>query len=197
MPELEANSCTICVTSPPYLNNFDFAEMTRMELYYWRYARNWQEITEKVRRHLIVNTTTAPTDLKRSHEQFKALLPTDLVSELSALYIQLSERRKGRAGKKDYHLLLFPYFGQMTRVLQETYRVLKTGGRLYLVVADSALYGVHIRTEAILARVLEAIGFERVIAHSLRERGYRWVLRKRQGPPKGLLGEFCIEAFKP
>ena len=29
-----------CVSSPPYLNNFDYADATRLELYFWaRYAR--------------------------------------------------------------------------------------------------------------------------------------------------------------
>ena len=197
MPELERDSCTLCVTSPPYLNNFDFAEMTRMELYYWRYARNWGEITERVRRLLVVNTTTAPTDLKRSQEQFEVLVPNRIRNTLARLSAEMAELRRHRAGKKEYHLLVFPYFGQMTRVLSETYRVLAPGGRLYLVVADSALYGIHVQTQLLLAQIMESVGFIRVTIHSLRERGYRWVLHKRLGPPKGSLGEFCLEAFKP
>ncbi len=59
MKAVEADSVSLIVTSPPYLNNFDFAEMTRMHLYFWEMATTWGEITERVRSKLIVNTTTA------------------------------------------------------------------------------------------------------------------------------------------
>ncbi len=168
MSELDQNSCTMCVTSPPYLNNFDFAEMTRMELYFWRYASNWREITEKVPRNLVVNTTTAPTDLKRAQDSFRGLLPNIILPQLNELVSDLVERRKGRAGKKDYYQLVLPYFAQVTKVLHETFRVLREGGRLYLVVADSALYGVHVETQVILGKLINCVGFRNVVIRSLR-----------------------------
>jgi len=197
MTEVPSDTCTLCVTSPPYLNNFDFAEMTRMELYFWRYAGDWRGITETVRRNLLVNTTTAPTDLKLAQKEFRALVPPTSVSTLENTVSLLASRRSERAGKKDYHLLVFPYFGQLTTILRETFRVLKAGGELHLVVADSALYGIHIQTEAILAGIATAIGFAPITVQRLRSRGDRWVLHKRQGPPIGPLGEFHIEAVKP
>ncbi len=196
MPELATESCTISVTSPPYLNNFDFAEMTRMEIYFWRIAGSWREITEKVRRNLVVNTTTAPTDMKRSQDRYRRIVPMSLQSTLHTWVDLLTEEKARRAGKKDYHLLIFPYFGQMTEILQETWRVLRPGGSLYMIVADSALYGVHIHTESVLSQIMVEVGFDDVVVHSLRDRGNRWILHKRLGPPKGLLGEFCIRAIK-
>jgi hypothetical protein len=44
MQELPDASIDVVVTSPPYLNNFDFAEMTRMQLYFWDLASSWGEI---------------------------------------------------------------------------------------------------------------------------------------------------------
>jgi hypothetical protein len=196
MDEVAPDVCDLCVTSPPYLNNFDFAEMTRMELYFWRYADDWRGITELIRRNLVVNTTTAPADLKLAQNRFRQSVPSAVVPTLENLVSSLAERRRERAGKKEYHLLVFPYFGQMTTILTETFRVMKTGGTLHLVVADSALYGVHIQTERILASIMTSIGFAPAHVHHLRERGYRWALAKRQGPPRGLLGEFHIEAVK-
>ena len=196
MGELSPGSCTLCVTSPPYLNNFDFAEMTRMELYFWRYASNWREITERIRRALVINTTTAPSDMKSSQKHFRTMVPQPLLGILDDIVALLEERRKYKAGKKDYHQLIFPYFGQMTRVLAETHRVLESRGRIFMVVADSALYGVHIDTEAILSQIMRNIGFHEVNIRCLRQRGHRWVLGKRQGPPGGLLREYCIEAVR-
>jgi hypothetical protein len=41
MKELGNGQVSIVVTSPPYLNNFDYAEMTRMHLYFWGFASSW------------------------------------------------------------------------------------------------------------------------------------------------------------
>jgi len=193
MSVLESGSCSICVTSPPYLNNFDFAEMTRMELYFWRYAGSWREITERVRRNLIVNTTTAPTDVKKDQSRFEATLSKQMRFSLAPLVEALKEERKSRAGKKDYYRLVYPYFSQMHSVFKELERILETGSLFHLVVADSALYGVHIETQNLLARLMVETGFEILRIEQLRKRGERWVLEKRTGAKKGL-GEYHIVA---
>jgi DNA modification methylase len=193
MSELEDESCSVCVTSPPYLNNFDFAEMTRMELYFWKYAGSWGEITDRVRRKLIVNTTTAPTDLKRRQEDFKGLLSAEVVAELAPVVAELAARKRHRAGKKDYDLLVYPYFAQMRRVITELARVLRPEAPLHLLVADAALYGVHIHTEYFLATLMRQNGFEIENIDRLRSRGERWILAKREGSSTPL-GEFHIHA---
>jgi DNA modification methylase len=193
MSVLGNGSCSICVTSPPYLNNFDFAEMTRMELYFWRYAGSWREITERVRRSLIVNTTTAPTDVKKDQSRFKATLSNQMRSFLTPLVEALEEERRSRAGKKDYYLLVYPYFSQMQSVFKELGRVLENGSPFHLVVADSALYGVHIETQNLLAKLMGETGFEVLRIEQLRKRGDRWILEKRAGAKKGL-GEYHIVA---
>jgi len=193
MDILEDESCSLCITSPPYLNNFDFAEMTRMQLYFWRYAGSWNEITEKVRRRLIVNTTTAPTDLKRNQNLFSDTLSESFRSELQPLVEALKQQKQIRAGKKDYYLLVYPYFAQMQSVFRELRRVLRPKSPFHLVVADAALYGVHIQTEKLLAQLMQENGFEVFKIEILRTRGTRWLLSKRQGADKGL-GEFHIYA---
>jgi len=195
MLQVEDESCFLCVTSPPYLNNFDFAEMTRMELYFWRYAGSWREITERVRRQLIVNTTTAPTELKRNQIEFSRKLSPGFCSLVSPIIEQLKEQRKIRAGKKDYYLLVYPYFAQMQSVIRELRRVLKPGSNLHLVVANAALYGIHISTEELLGELMKENGFEVIEIKLLRSRGQRWKLAKRDGSKQGL-GEFEIRAIR-
>jgi DNA modification methylase len=192
MTPLADESCSLCVTSPPYLNNFDFAEMTRMELYFWRYAGSWAEITERVRRRLIVNTTTAPTALKRDQARFSNMLSENFCKNLRPLIEALREQQKVRAGKKDYHSLVYPYFAQMQSVIQELQRVLRPNSSLHMIVGDAALYGVYIQADMLLGQLLQENGFEILKIEKLRNRGDRWVLEKRQGGSK--LGEFHIHA---
>jgi DNA modification methylase len=195
MNEIKNNSISLIVTSPPYLNNFDYAEMTRMYLYFWGIANNWSEITDKVRSKLVINTTTALKGQKNIQNIYKTELPNCLHKKLDAIVISLQEKRKQKSGKKDYYLMIYPYFAQMNRILSECFRVIKPNGLISIMIADSALYGEHIETHKILAEIMEYIGFSNISVKQIRVRGGRWLLEKREGSPNGL-GEYCILASK-
>ena len=125
MGRVATSSVDAVITSPPYLNNFDFAEMTRMYLYFWGICGSWQEITEKVRSKLVVNTTTALAGHRGRQSEYRAELASCLLRELDSIVDDLASQRRVRAGKKDYDLLVYPYFAQMTRILGETLRCLR------------------------------------------------------------------------
>lgn len=195
MEQLEDRSVSIIVTSPPYLNNFDYAEMTRMLLYFWGIATSWGDITEKVRTSLIVNTTTALKGQKERQGLYRASLCPTLRLDLDQLVGNLRVRKQEKSGKKDYDLLIYPYFSQMSDVLREAFRVLRMGAQIHIVVADAALYGVHIATPQILQAMMLEIGFRDVACDLMRQRGTRWTLAKREGSPLGL-GEYHIHGAK-
>jgi hypothetical protein len=188
-----APGASLCVTSPPYLNNFDFAEMTRMELYFWRLAESWREITDLVRSKLLVNTTTAPRDRKLSPDTYIDQLPGELFAAASVLYGRVAAASKGRS--KDYHRLVFPYIHGLFEVFANCREALQDGANIHVIVADSAFYGVHVPLHDLTAMSLRLCGFEDVAVRHLRERGDRWVLAKRQGPP-GKLGEYWISGVR-
>ena len=196
---IEAASGTIgiCITSPPYLNNFDYAEMTRMHLYLLVWAGSWREISNSIRNDLITNTTTALKGKKTSENQAeqRASLPKELLVELDEIVADLEKERKTRAGKKEYNYLVYPYYSEIRQVLCELYRSLKDGGEIHWVVADAALYGVHIKTHLHTAQIMEQLGFKNVKVEFIRRRGHRWVLSKRDGAKEGL-GEYHIKAVK-
>ena len=195
MSEIKNDSISLIVTSPPYLNNFDYAEMTRMYLYFWDIANNWSEITDKVRSKLVVNTTTALKGHKSIQNIYRAELPNNLHKKLDAIVVNLQEKRKLKSGKKDYYLMVYPYFAQMNRILSECFRVIKPNGLISIMIADSALYGEHIETHQILGDIIRNIGFSNLFIKQVRVRGERWTLEKREGSPGGL-GEYCILASK-
>jgi len=197
MSELEACSIATVVTSPPYLNNFDFAEMTRMQLYILGIASSWSEITETVREKLITNTTTAPKTHRdvEYQKQCRESIPLQLASSLDAVVERLASEKTKRAGKKPYDSLVFPYYRQIADVLRECHRVLQPSGALNWVVSDAALYGTYIPTHEHTATLLQSIGFRNIEVHQLRKRGHRWKLDKRDGAP-GRLGEYHIFGVK-
>lgn len=197
MNYLKNNSVISCITSPPYLNNFDYAEMTRMHLYLLGWAGSWRDISILVRNNLITNTTTALQGKKHQYFQnhCKNLIFNTLSSELDSIVTNLQEQKQTRAGKKDYNFLIYPYYSEITKVLLELYRVLKPNGTVDWIVADSALYGIHIKTHLHTAKIMDFIGFRNIKIDFIRKRGHRWILNKRDGAKEGL-GEYHIFAQK-
>ncbi len=51
-------SIDLIITSPPYLNNYDYADRTRLETYFWGIYNDWGSITHEVRDHLMTAATT-------------------------------------------------------------------------------------------------------------------------------------------
>jgi DNA modification methylase len=197
MHDIEENSIAAVVTSPPYLNNFDFAEMTRMQLYLLGWASSWSEITDLVRSTQITNTTTSLKGKKTLEYQTecRALLPNYLVKDLDPLVTDLEGQRAVRKGKKDYDYLVYPYYRQIQEVIVEMHRVMKAGAPVHWVVSDAALYGVYLETQEHTAALMRTAGFEDVEIKLIRRRGHRWKLEKRDGAP-GRLGEYHIVGTK-
>jgi hypothetical protein len=165
-------------TSPPYLNNYDYADRTRLETYFNGFANTWGDITEKIRSRLIVSATTQINrgDYDPNHiidEKLGHLVP-DVATELQTKVTKLSRLRLEHGGKKSYDIMVGQYFNDMTLALQDNFRVLKLGAKSVWILGDSAPYGVHIPTEEILGRIALGIGFRNYSIQQLRTRGEKW-----------------------
>ena len=174
---VEPESVDLVLTSPPYLNNYDYADRTRLEMYFLGLANSWRDITEKVRDKLIIAATT---QIRRTEFEEDPLsrelyeLDPKLHKELTEKVIQLGERRKQKRGKKSYDLMVAGYFNDLVKVIKQVYQVLRPNSTFALVLGDSAPYGVYIPTDEYLGRLSIALGFKNYRVHNLRERGGKW-----------------------
>jgi DNA modification methylase len=174
---LDPASIDLAVTSPPYLNNYDYADRTRLEMYFFGWAKSWGEITEKVRDKLIIAATTQIRRNEFSDDPVSAELgelDTGVYSELRDKVRRLERIRLQKGGKKSYDLMVAGYFNDVARVLKQVYRVLKPHAPFVLILGDSAPYGVHIPTEEYLGKLALGIGFRRYGMRLLRGRGDKW-----------------------
>lgn len=174
--EIKTNSIDHIFTSPPYLNNFDYADRTRLEMYFMGEANTWGEISSKIRTKLI---TSATTQISRNDKkyQFKIDFIGDcpLVYEsLSKKVLQLGALRLIKGGKKSYDLLTVGYFNDLYDIIKENYRVLKPGKKGIYILGDSAPYGVHIPTDILIGEIGKCVGFKEYKIDVLRVRGGKW-----------------------
>lgn len=163
-------------TSPPYLNNFDYADRTRLEMYFMGDASSWADICSSVRTRLMTSATTQITRNDPKYiftDDFKADNPNEVVF-LSEAVNKLGELRHIKGGKKSYDLLVIGYFNDMYRILKDNYRVLKPNTVAKYILGDSAPYGVHIPTDELIGRIGCNIGFREYKIDILRTRGDKW-----------------------
>lgn len=175
---IESNSCDLCITSPPYLNNLDYGEVSKVHTHFFELTNNWHDITEKVRRQLVTGATTHYKDAEFNMDEFKktdfALTNKTLMEALEVRFYDIKKNAKERKGKKSFHILMMHYFEDMYRVLIEMYRVLKEGSKAYLILGDSAPYGVYVPTIQYLGEIAQSIGYGDYEIYKIRERGNKW-----------------------
>lgn len=176
--KIRANSCNICITSPPYLNNLDYGEVSKVHTHFFGTTASWGDITEKVRKKLVTGATTHYaesefniSDFKRSSFYKKNKLIAD---NLLKRYKKIKEVSKNRSGKKSFHILMMLYFQDMFQVLLEIRRVLVPSGKAYLILGDSAPYGIFIPTTRILGKLAANAGFTN---YRIKKRKYNFRIR--------------------
>jgi len=163
-------------TSPPYLNNFDYADRTRLELYFWGQAKSWGEISEKIRTQLM---TSATTQINRSDvrygilDEFARDCP-DVSRFVQESAEKLSTIRKTKCGKKSYDMMVSGYFNDIYQIIKDVYRVLKPNTYALFVLGDSAPYGIHIPTDKLIGDIGINVGFKSYEIEVLRARGDKW-----------------------
>jgi SAM-dependent methyltransferase len=160
------------------LNNYDYADRTRLETYFWGVTQSWKDITEQFRDKLMVAATTqivrGKYDVETTLNKEIKGISQQVYETLQPSVMELAKRRLQKGGKKDYDLMVALYFNDILEVLKETYRVLKPGGHFCLVLGDSAPYGVHIETDNMIGQLGLGLGFSQYDYHELRRRGEKW-----------------------
>lgn len=174
---LSPNQISLIVTSPPYLNNYDYADRTRLETYFLGHYSSWGEITKNVRSRLMVSATTQISLSEMSYLTELSGIQNTSSSAYSYLLPRietLNELRDKKKGRKTYDILVAGYFEDMLVILRQCFSTLTTGGAMVVVIGDSAPYGVHVETEEVLAMLAMDIGFSSYDVEVIRQRGEKW-----------------------
>ena len=163
-----------CISSPPYLNNFDYADATRLELFFLGRAGTWSEMCRTVRDPMIIATTQQAKARQAERDLDWLEDYPESHKTVTQLVAKLRRERMRRPRGKEYDRVIPSYFRGMAEVLRNTWASLRPGALAVLVVGDSAPYGQFVDTPRLLGSLAEENGFALLGEEMLRVRGRRW-----------------------
>ncbi len=152
----------VLITSPPYLNNYHYVRNTRPHLY-------WLDLVRR------------PADLKpleqESFGKFWQTVRAGPRLELALDYPELAElietvRRlnpdKGVYGGHGWANYATAYFNDCERFCRLALRLMKPGGRAFVVIGNNILQGIEFKTDRFFAGIAERCGFQVAAIHRVR-----------------------------
>jgi SAM-dependent methyltransferase len=170
---IHPGSADACVTSPPYLNQISYIEMTRLELHFLGLAHSWSDLRTLSLALLSSCTQQVSQRTAARAEEVLSAYPATAAT-VASLVARLAAARAERRRGKLYDVLLVSYFAEMASVLRHLHRALAPGARAAWIVGDSAPYGVFVDTPALIGLLAGELGFEVVADDLLRPRGGKW-----------------------
>lgn len=176
-------SIDLVITSPPYANNYDYADATRLEMTFWGEVQSWSDLHEAVRKFLIRSNSQ---HVSKERLTLDMLIPESILNpiqdELFPICKELEKIRATKSGNKAYHTMIAAYFIDMGKVFQALHRVTRPGGKICLIIGDSAPYGIYVPVEKWLGQLALAAGFEGWYFEEIRKRNVKWKNRKHRVP---------------
>ncbi len=158
----ERNKFKLCITSPPYLNTFDYTDIYRPELFLGRFVHNNNDLY-KLRLRTV-----------RSHIQAKWKLAE--MSDFGALYkeaISHVNRNQDMLMNKRIPSMIQAYFEDMYAILSGLRKQAADSAHLWLIVSNSAYADKEIPVDLIIADIGSQTGWrlkEVAVLESIRRR---------------------------
>jgi hypothetical protein len=182
-PGIPDSSINLVITSPPYANNYDYADATRLEMCFLGQIDGWGDLQRAVRDRLMRSCSQHVPEKAVSLETVLAAPELAPVRPaVSKVCQQLGAVRQEKGGKKTYHLMIACYFLDMARTWTALRRVCQRPARVCFVIGDSAPYGVYVPVVEWLGVLAEAAGFTSCKFEKTRDRNVKWKNRKHRVP---------------
>jgi hypothetical protein len=177
------NWATLVITSPPYANNYDYADATRLEMAFLGEIRGWGDLQETVRRHLVrACSQHVPPHSVNLEEILAAPELAPIRDEIVPVCRELSAVRLERGGKKTYNNMIACYFLDMAQTWRALRRACASPSEICFVIGDSAPYGVYVPVIEWFGKLALAEGFDAWSFQKLRDRNIKWKNRKHRVP---------------
>lgn len=173
----------LLITSPPYPNNYDYADSTRLEMTFWKEIEGWKDLQSVVRKDLIRSCSQhSAAEKLKLNELLKDDLIKPIVYDLSIVCEKLSEIRLTKGGRKSYHTMIAAYFIDLAKIFHNLRNKMMKDSTMCFVIGDSAPYGIHVPVEKWLGELSLDAGFNFFQFEKLRDRNIKWDNRVHKVP---------------
>lgn len=173
----------LVITSPPYANNYDYADATRLEMTFWGDITGWADLQDNVRMHLVRACTQHVSKLGDSVDSILTNPKLAVIqTELMEVFEKLKDERLKHGGKKNYHFMIAAYFNDLADVFHSLRRVTSENSKMCFVIGDSAPYGIYVPVDKWLGELAVSAGFSDYSFEKLRDRNIKWKNRKHTVP---------------
>lgn len=180
---VEDGWATLVITSPPYPNNYDYADATRLEMTFLGEIEGWGDLQQTVRKHLVRSCSQhVPESAVNLDEVLSASELAPIRSELSQVCGELARVRELHGGRKTYHLMVACYFRDLAQTWHALRRATAQGATVCFVIGDSAPYGVYVPVVPWLGQLAMSAGFRSFRFEKTRDRNVKWKNRKHRVP---------------
>ncbi len=158
---VKPESVDLCITSPPYLNNYHYIRNTRPQMFWLdlvqesselkelenlNFGKYWQTVRES--EPIGLDASTRSDEAKRIINELRLVTP-----------------EKGIYGGKGWANYAASYFNDCARFAKASHHVMKPGATALVVLGNSILQGIQVHTDRIFAEIAEPFGFEVVDIH--------------------------------
>lgn len=144
---IDANSLDAIITSPPYVTSYEYADIHQLTGYWFDYFEDLAQF-----RKGFIGTSYS----NKNTEEELTPIAKSIVDDLLKVYPK---------GAKE----VCNYFNDMDSVAQEMYRILKPKGKAFVVIGNTKVRDVHIKSAEVFAELLVKNGIElkKVIKRSI------------------------------
>lgn len=179
------NSIDLVLTSPPYANNYDYADATRLELSVLGDIKGWGDLQDVIRPGLVRSCSQMVSKEKgKTFEYLEDPILSPIHDEIIEVCQRMDEEKEHHGGKKNYHTMVALYFLDLAHVFKNLRAYCKDGSRVCFVVGDSAPYGIYVPVDEWLGRLAQSVGFKSFSFDKTRDRNIKWKNRKHRVPLK-------------
>jgi len=182
-PEYSEEKFDLVITSPPYPNNYDYADATRLEMTFWGEIQGWGDLHSSVRQYLLRSCSQHSAKEKLQLDDLledEVLIP--IKDKLTKSCKELEKIRLTKGGKKTYHTMAAAYFTDLADIFHALRPLCKQGSKMCFVVGDSAPYGVYLDVDRWLGELALSAGFKSYSFEKIRDRNIKWKNRKHRIP---------------
>ncbi|MBA88953.1 MAG: hypothetical protein CMB16_06790 [Euryarchaeota archaeon] len=150
----------VVLTSPPYVNGTNYFRNTKIELWLTGFIQSTNDLRDLRDKAMAAGINSVS---KRGRAASKIKSVEDIATKIDAIVVENGKDKRVPE-------LIRRYFSDTILWLENSYRLLKEGGKIIVDIGDSYFYNIHVPADRLLLEIAESVGFRHIETRYVRDR---------------------------